>query len=229
MKAFVGVAKSRTWVESEWEDQLGSWKIPQGWQVKFGKLKQFSAPERHNVGLNEAKYNYDRCLFMDTDQIYPPEYLEMMLAHDEPVVSALNVSRYAPFEICTYKLEGEEEVEPGIVVPKFTAIQPPADQKIFECDCVGTGALMIDPKILSKIPMPYFKDIYDSEGCKRYVPDDFYFMWLLAKAGVKVVVDQSIVVKHLAQVMVSPWNARDLRKAWEKVNSGFGYWKDGKK
>ena len=33
MKAFVGIAKSREWVESEWEDQIGTWKIPSGWQV----------------------------------------------------------------------------------------------------------------------------------------------------------------------------------------------------
>src|SRR5512137_1578217 len=152
MKALVGIAVSREWTETEFLQQLGKWSIPEGWQVKFGWAKQFTASERHNILANEALWNYDRCLFMDTDQIYPPEYLEMMLAHDEPVVSALNVSRYAPFEICTYKLEGEEEVEPGIVVPKFTAIQPPADQKLFECDCVGTGALMIDPKVLGKLP-----------------------------------------------------------------------------
>jgi len=228
MKALVAVAKSREWVESEWEDQFGTWKIPQGWQVRFGKLKQFTAAERHNVSINEAKYNYDRILWLDTDQVYPPEYLEMMLAHDESVVSALNVSRYYPFEICIYKFEGEEGVN-GIRYPKFTAVQPPTDQKIFQCDCTGTGALMVDPKILDKLPMPYFKDIYDEEGCKRYCPDDFYFMWLLCKAGIKVIVDQNIIVKHIGKVLVSPYNARDMRRAWEKVNSGFGYWKDGKK
>ncbi len=228
MKALVATCKSREWVEAEWEEQIATWRIPQGWQVKFGKLKQFTAAERHNVSLNEAKWNFDRVLWMDTDQVYPPEYLEMMLGHDEPVVSGLNVSRYYPFEICVYKFEGEEEAQ-GIQYPKFTAIQPPTDQKIFEADCVGTGALMVDPKILDKLPMPYFKDIYDSEGCKRFCPDDFYFMWLLCKAGIKITVDQSIVVKHIGKVLVSPWNARDMRRAWEKVNSGFGYWKDGKK
>jgi hypothetical protein len=163
---------------------------------------------------------------MDTDQIYPPEYLEMMLAHKEPVVSALNVSRYYPFEICTYKYEGDHETN-GIKYPKFTAHMPP-NEKIFETDCVGTGALMIDTAILRNIPQPFFKDIYDSEGCLRHCPDDFFFMWRLVQAGIKVTVDQNIVCKHIAKMMVSPYNARDLRKAWDKVNSGFGMWKDGK-
>jgi hypothetical protein len=227
MKALVAISKSRDWVESEWEDQLGSFKIPAGWLIKFGKMKQFTAAERHNVSLNEAKYNYDRVLWMDTDQVYPPEYLEMMLAHSEPVVSALNVSRYYPFELCIYKYEGEAEAE-GVKYPKFTGISPPTE-KIFNCDCVGTGALMVDVSILNKLPLPYFRDIYDSEGCLRHCPDDFYFMWLLCKAGIPVVVDQNIVVKHIARILVSPYNARDLRRAWDKVNSGFGFWKDGKK
>jgi hypothetical protein len=226
MKAMVAVSKSREWVESEWEEQLGTHKIPSGWQVRYGKLRQFTASERHNVAANEAMWNYDRLLFMDTDQIYPPEYLEMMLAHTEPVVSALNVSRYYPFEMCIYKYEGELG-DNGLRYPKFTAIMPPVE-KLFEVDCVGTGALMIDTKVLKELEHPFFKDIYDSEGCLRHCPDDFYFMWQLAKKGIKVTVDQNIVVKHLSKLVVSPYNVRDYRKAWDKVNSGFGMWKDGK-
>lgn len=221
----VAVAKSREWVESEWEEQLGTHKIPAGWQVRFGKLRQFTAAERHNVAAYEALYNYDRLLFMDTDQIYPPEYLEMMLAHKEPVVSALNVSRYYPYEIVCYKYDGEQDAE-GIRYPKFTATLPPAE-KVFLADCVGTGALMIDTDVLKKLEPPFFKDIYDTTGSLRHCPDDFYFMWLLCKAGIKVTVDQSIIVKHIAKCIVSPFNARDLRRAWDKVNSGFGFWKDG--
>ena len=228
LKALVAISKSRDWVEAEWEDQIGTWKIPSGWQVKFGKMKQFTAAERHNVAIHEAKYNYDRILFMDTDQIYPHEYLEMMLAHKEPVLSGLTVARYSPFEITTYSFVREDHSN-GVVFPRFEAVHPPADKRLFECDITGTAALMIDPKILDKLPTPYFKDIYDAEGCQRLCPDDFYFGWLLYKAGLKVVVDQSIIVKHIARIMASPYNARDLRKAWDKVNSGFGYWKDGKK
>ena len=227
MKAMVAVAKSREWVESEWEEQLGTHKIPAGWQVRYGKLRQFTAAERHNVAANEGMYNYDRLLFMDTDQLYPPEYLEMMLAHKEPVVSALNVSRYYPFEMCIYKYTGEDEAD-GIRYPKFEAVLPP-NEKVFEVDCVGTGALMIDTSILKTLPEPFFKDIYDKSGCLRHCPDDFYFMWQLIKAGHKVTVDSNIIVKHIAKMTVSPYNARDLRKAWDKVNSGFGFWKDGKR
>ncbi len=229
MKALVGISVSREWSETEFLQQLGTWKIPKGWQIKYGWLRQFTAPERHNAAFNEARYNYDRLLFMDTDQIYPYDYLEMMLNHNEPVVSALNVARYYPFDFCVYKYEGEEKIKGnGFVVPRIVAVQPPSEQKVFECDITGTGALMLNTSIFNKLPQPPFKDIYDEMGI-RLVPDDFYFGWQLYKAGLKVVVDQNIIVNHIAKIVVSPYNARDLRRAWSAVNSGQGYWKDGKK
>jgi hypothetical protein len=226
MKALVAISVSREWNEAEFLMQMGTWHVPTGWQLKFGWFRQFTAAERHNVAINEAKYNYDRVLFIDTDQIYAPEYFAKMLAHDEPVVSALNVSRYYPYEFTTYDVDEETE---GNGIPKFRAIQPPSGKSLFECDMTGTGSLMVDVDVLSKIEMPYFKDIYDGEGCVRLLADDFYFCHLLHKAGIKITIDQSIIVKHIAKIMVSAHNARDLRKAWDKTNSGYGYWKDGKK
>jgi hypothetical protein len=227
MKALIAISVSREWVETEFLMQMGSWKIPQDWQVKFGWFRQFTAQERHNVAIHEAKFNYDRVLFMDTDQIYPPNYIEMMLDHDEPVVTGLNVSRYQPFEFTIYKVTGEC-VREGIAVPEFESMAP-KNKRYFECDMTGTGALMVDPKILDKLSVPYFKDVFDKEGCYRIVPDDFWFCWQLYKAGVKITVDRSIVVKHVAKVEASPFNGRELKSAWDKVNSGHGYWKDGKR
>ena len=228
MKLLVAISISREWVESEFLQQIGTWKMPEGWQVKFGWFKQFTAAERHNVAMNETRFNYDRIIFMDTDQVYPHDYLVQMLEHDEPVVTGLNVSRYHPFEFTTYLVDGEEE-RYGVKIPKIVPMSPPSSKRIFECDMTGTGALMVDAKILDKIKLPYFKDIYNDDGAVRLLPDDFYFCWQLYKAGIKVTVDQSIIVKHIAKVLVAPYNAMDMRKAWEAVNSGFGYWKDGKK
>ncbi len=225
MRALIGISISREWNESEFTRQMGTWKIPKGWELKFGWLTLFTASERHNSAVAES-VNYDRLLFMDTDQIYPYDYLEKMLAHKEPVVSALTVSRYYPFEFTTYKL-GREENFNGFKYPVVEAIQPPSDKKVFECDMTGTAALMIDSEVLAKLPRPVFKDIYDDDG-KRLCPDDFYFSWQLLKAGYKPIVDQNIVVSHLAKIIASPYNVRDLRRAWIAVNSGQGLWKDGR-
>jgi len=224
MKCLVAVSVSREWTETEFLQQMGTWRLPEGWQVKFGWFRQFTAAERHNVAINEALYNYDRLLFMDTDQIYPPDYIAMMLDHKEPVVTGLNVSRYHPFELTIYNIIDEKNG-----VPIFEAINHPPNERIFECDMTGTGAVMIDPIVLEGLTLPYFKDMYDEDGAVRRLCDDFYFFWQLNKAGIKVTVDQNIIVKHIAKITASPFNRLELRTAWEKVNTGHGYWKDGKK
>jgi len=228
MKALVAISVSREWVETEFLKQMGSWVVPGGWQIRFGWFSQFTAAERHNVAAYEAYYNYDKLLFMDTDQIYPPDYMSMMLQHDEPVVTALNVTRYHPYEFTVYEMDGEDDYQ-GIPFPRYNPITPPVDKKIFTCDLTGTGSMMLDVKVLDKIKHPYFKDVFDNEGCMRILPDDFYFCWQLYKAGIKITVDQNIIVKHITKISASPYNIFDLRKAWDKVNSGWGITKDGKK
>ncbi len=228
MKALVAISVSREWVETEFLKQMGTWLIPTNWQVKFGWFSQFTAAERHNIAINEAYYNYDRLLFMDTDQIYPPDYIYMMLKHDEPVVTALNVSRYNPFEFTIYEMD-REDTYGKIPIPMYNSVKPPDDKMIFECDLTGTGAMMLDPKIINSLEHPCFKDVFDEEGCRRLIPDDFYFCWQLYKAGIKITVDQNIIVKHIAKIIASPYNVRDLQNAWNKVHSGWGITKDGKK
>lgn len=228
MKALIAVGVSREWSETEFLQQMGTWSLPSNWQIKFGWFRQFTAAERHNVATREAFYNYDRVIFMDTDQIYPYDYIDKLLAHDELVVSGLNVSRYHPFEFTAYNIIGEDKQE-GVTYPRFESVTPPTDKQIFECDMAGTGAMMINVKALERLELPYFKDLYDKEGAVRLLCDDFYFSWNLYKAGIRITVDQNIIIKHIAKIVASPYNVLDLKRAWEKVNSGHGYWKDGKK
>lgn len=227
MRCLVAISVSREWSETEFLMQLGTWQHPPKWQIKYGWFRQFSAQERHNISLGEGINHYDRVIFMDTDQVYPHDYLMRMLEHDEPIVTALNVSRYYPFEYTIYKMDGTSN-KYGVDVPNFVPMAPPTDRTIFECDATGTGALMVDPTILKNVPKPYFKDVFESEGCVRLIPDDFYFCTLLNKAGIKITVDQSIQVKHIAKILVAPYNTTLLRKAWEATQTGFGICKDGK-
>ncbi len=228
MKALLAISVSREWTETEFLQQMGKWDMPRDWQIKMGWFRQFNAEARHNVAIFEARYNFDRLLFMDTDQIYPYDYVTRMLEHSEPVVTGLNVSRYHPFELTTYKIEGEYEQE-GVTLPRWVNYEPSIEEQIFECDITGTGAMMIDPRVVDKLSLPCFKDVYNGDGTIRLLPDDFYFGWQLWKAGVKIVVDQSIVVKHIVKLQVSPYNRRDVRNAYDKVNTGWGIVKDGKK
>jgi hypothetical protein len=235
MRALVAISISREWVESSFLKHLSTILIPEGWKISYGWLDQFTAAERHNAALNVSE-QYDRLLFMDTDEIYPIDYYVKMLEHDEPLVTAMHVARYHPYDIVAYRvrdtLDVVNEMGKTETLPLFESVK---DEEIMEmekdtflCDMTGTGALMIDPKILKDIEKPYFKDVYNEDG-HRVLCDDFYFLYKTYQAGYRVLVDTRITPGHIAKVIAKPYNAADLRRAWEKVNSGHGYWKDGKK
>lgn len=235
MKALIAISVSREWVESEFLQHLSTILHPPGWSIMYGWLKQFTAAERHNVAFGAGEH-YDRVIFLDTDQIYPPDYYIKMLEHEEPLVTALNCARYYPYDLVAYHIKDEMEVvnEDGktVLIPMFESFKSEEimemDKDCFYCDMTGTGALMVDPKILRDISKPYFRDVYTIDG-HRALCDDFYFLHKMWKAGHKVLVDTRITPGHIAKVIVKPYNAGDLRSAWKKLNDGQGYWKDGKK
>jgi hypothetical protein len=185
------------------------------------------------MGAAEA---YDRLLFLDTDEIYPIDYFVKMLEHEEPLVTALHVARYHPYDLVAYRVRDKMDIvnEMGQTetIPLFESVKDEEimemDKDTFSCDMTGTGALMIDPNILKDIEKPYFKDVYAKDG-HRALCDDFYFLYKTYLAGHRVLVDTRINPGHISKVIAKPYNAADLRRAWEKVNSGHGYWKDGKK
>ena len=235
MKVLAAISISREWVETEFLQMLSTMVIPPNWKIAYGWLRQFTAAERHNAAMNESQY-YDRILFLDTDQIYPPDYYVKMLEHDEPVVSALNTTRYYPYDICAFEVYAREERidENGkkVIIPLIKAMGDEKlaaiDSECFSCDLTGTGSLMVDPSILSKLKKPYFKDVYDHSG-KRIVVDDFYFGDQMLQAGYRPLIDTRIIPGHISKMIVKPYNAPEMRKAWEKINNGYGIVKDGKK
>ena len=235
MRALVAISISREWVESEFLQHLATILHPPEWSISYGWLRQFTAAERHNAALGAGQH-YDKILFMDTDQIYPIDYYLKMLEHEEPMVTALNCARYHPYDLVAYHVRGEMDLvdEDGktVELPMFESVKPEEimemDKDCFYCDMTGTGALMIDPKILKGISKPYFRDVYAKDG-HRALCDDFYFLYKMYKAGHKVLVDTRITPGHIAKVIVKPYNAADLRNAWHKINDGQGYWKDGRK
>ena len=125
MRALVAISISRQWVESEFLEHLATLLIPPDWKLVYGWLKQFSAAERHNAAM-VASEAYDRILFLDTDEIYPIDYYVKMLEHDEPLVTAMHVARYHPYDIVAYRVRdtldivnelGQTETVPVVGVP----------------------------------------------------------------------------------------------------------------
>jgi len=220
--ALVFISASRDWMESRFMFEFMRSEQIGGWNIASLNLRGHSAADRHNEAFNmlpdlEKMWNvrFDRILFMDSDQYYPPDYFVKMLVHDEPVVGSYSVSRYPPFEIAQYDSVGVKTVD-GVSFPDYQPVnQDEMTEPTFYCDAVGLGASMIDRDLVDKIKPPWFMDLIDSRGV-RVLCDDFYFFSKLNEAGYRVCVDKNIMVGHYTVFLVLPTNRHIVLDAHNK-------------
>lgn len=147
-------------------------------------------------------------LMLDTDQVYPPETLTRLLSHGKRVCGVRVHSRWEPFApvfyrgtVGEYQWIPDEEMYGGGLV---------------EVDATGTGCLLIDMEVFDLLAYPWFQFATNDRGGP--VGEDIYFCSQVREAGVRIFVDTSIEVGHMATVQIN----RAWHKAWTSINHQKG-------
>jgi len=157
----------------------------------------------------------DRLFMMDTDQVYPVGTVKQMLSHDMQVVSAPVHRRYPPFDVIMLRGEigkyihvSEDEIYSG---------------KLVEVDATGTGCICFDMSIFKDFDPPWFEIKIGSDG--NPIGEDIGFCSRLRKAGVKIYVDTSVEVDHMATMMVNKQTYHVFKKLngyeWRQQGDNF--------
>lgn len=131
----------------------------------------------------------DWIFFLDSDVICPPDTVERLLAHKQPIISALYYRRYPPYNPAMW-VKSPQPTEQG----KYTPIMEFPKGQIVEADVIGLGACLIHRRVFEKLEKPWFKW---TEGWEKGgVSEDFYFCEKAKQAGFRILVDTSILCKH---------------------------------
>ena len=131
--------------------------------------------------------SYTHLLFVDDDQVFPPDALNKLLSHDKDIVGAQIFKRRPLYEPCVYTLRGSKYFP--ILVNKFA-----------EVDAIGTGMMLIKTEVFNKIEYPWFETVYDEE--KTHWSVDFMFCKKAKKLGYKIYCDPTIEIGHLGDAPV---------------------------
>lgn len=91
--------------------------------------------------------SYTHILFIDDDQVFPPETLNKLLSHNKNIVGAQIFKRREMYEPCVYTLRDSKYYP--ILVNRF-----------IEVDAIGTGILLIKTEVFKKVKFPWFETIY---------------------------------------------------------------------
>lgn len=130
-------------------------------------------------------------LLVDSDCVPQPRTVELLKTLNLPFVSAPHPSIIND--------------ETGILVMDKTkdgyVQHRPFDSGLQKCDAVGCAGMMIRKDVFSKIPKPYFKFVYNSEG-QLIQGEDFYFCDKLKVAGIEVYAYCDLTQTHYVEVAI---------------------------
>ena len=127
-------------------------------------------------------------LFIDTDMTFPAQTLEMLLAHEKPVVACNCATKSIPANPTARLFDYQKVAGP----PLYTT---PKTNDLTEVWRVGTGVMLIDTSVFELVDAPYFEILWKEE-INDYQGEDWTFCEKLEKAGIPIYVDQ-----HLSQAI----------------------------
>ncbi len=143
------------------------------------------AEQRNELCKTALESGATHIIFIDTDQRFPKDTFERLMAHDVDIAGANIAKRRRPIS-ATARREVPGDAN------KLEAIFPDKEVRGLErCHVLGTGVLCIQAQALMRVPYPWFAMPWLEEE-QRFVGEDLYFMGLCRQAGVRVYVDQDI-------------------------------------
>ena len=162
---------------------------------------------RNNLVKQALIMGSTHILMMDTDQVYcDPDMIEKMLAHNKPVVGARVHRRYPPFdplllrgEIGKHAIVGDDEIIKDGVFNNSVSV-----------DATGCGCVLYDTSVfIDMFPPPWFELRTKEDG--QPIGEDVWFCSKLKEAGIDIIVDCSIDIKHLT-LLAADWGTYKLYK-----------------
>ena len=154
---------------------------------------------RNNLVGQALQLGCTHLLMMDTDQVYnTPDMINQMLDHNKPVIGARVHRRYPPFDPLI--LRGEEGSLYAVPDDEIRN-EDGTFNSVVQADFTGTGCIMYNTEVfINMIPEKWFQLRTGKRG--QPIGEDISFCTDLKKAGIPIVVDATIDIKHLTLLAV---------------------------
>ena len=164
---------------------------------------------RNNLGRSALEKNceytdgkYSHFLWLDSDHVFNPDLLEVLLSHDKDMVSALYFGRMEPYFPVVYVRDHNNHIDKYKHYP-LTDVP----NTLFECDAVGFGALLMRREVLECIPEPWFTVDYrageDIAFCVKVKEHDFKIYcdgrYKLGHIGSTPIITEKTYVDYMAE------------------------------
>ncbi|MBN1941076.1 MAG: hypothetical protein JW772_02740 [Candidatus Diapherotrites archaeon] len=145
---------------------------------------------------NFLKSDCTHLLFLDSDMVFPPNIVELLLKHDKEVVSGLYFLR--KMLLPSFRMLNKEgNYQSSYDFPK---------NELVKVDATGLGCMLIKRKVLEKVDSenkgkPLFFTKYDKGMRTKVHGEDTAFCELVKKAGFEIYVDTGLILGHYGGII----------------------------
>ena len=166
-----------------------------GTKVTFEPVTGYGPARARNIAANRAiDGGFDYVLYVDSDQILPPDTLCKLTKTSLPIIAGWSMMAINDERTNVSYFNEEQNMYDFIVRKKL-----PSKGRIV-VDAIGFSCIMVDVKVFNKIPYPYFR--YVEYENKTTLSEDLYFCDQVRKAGIPLMCDTTLKIGHLKQVVL---------------------------
>ena len=172
--------------------------------------------QREKLALEAIKEGADYILWIDADMRFPKNTIEILMAHDKPIVGVNATTRTAPVRPTAKNLEIDVENK----VNSWVQVSSKGKTGLERVTSIGCGVMMVKADVFRKTPQPWFW-FYQLPGGKT-LGEDVHFCVAANDAGFETWVDHdlSLEIGHVGQycygwkdiVLEVPNNKKKKRK-----------------
>ena len=184
---------------------------------EFGIAEYFCHTFPIDANRNECvaraiEYKIDLTIWVDTDQVFPRDFLFKLIRHDLPIVAGIYHVKAEPFYPVIFRENNESKD-----FDMFDSVTQFPERELFEADMIGMGCVAIKGEVLRRLKRPYFKyrihpsQLKDKDSYSRFkvdneiadVSEDVWF-WKNVRENTdyKVIIDPTINVEHITRFKV---------------------------
>lgn len=138
-----------------------------------------TSENRNYIAAQALKKNCDYLFFVDDDMILPSDTLDELLSCGKDIVGGVYLTKY-------------EEQKPVVEYLNNNR------NGLFEVKAIGTGCMLIKIDVFRKLPQPWFKYEWYSNGMVKR-SHDWIFCEDARNAGFQVWANSNLDIKHIGQ------------------------------
>ena len=167
--------------------------------------------QREKLAQEALEWGADQVLWIDSDQRFPADTLEILQARQVPICGVNATTRREPILPTALNLKIEREMlngKPGEPKQVWHKVESRGKKGIEQVTAVGFAVTLVNREVFEKIPRPWFDVIWTDHG--NVIGEDVTFCVRCMENDIPVYVDHELSM-HIGHIGVKTFGWDDVK------------------